>query len=103
MCMLGRFSHVRLLASLRTVAHQVPLSMGFVGKNTAVGCHSLLQEIFLTQVSNPHLCVSPALQVDSLLLSYQGRPYTMYYTAVRKNEKMAFAAIGMDVKIIILK
>ena len=27
----------------------------------------------------------------------------MYYTAIRKNEKMAFAAIGMDVEIIILK
>ena len=27
--MLGRFSHVRLLVTLWTVAHQVPLSMGF--------------------------------------------------------------------------
>ena len=31
------------------------------GKNTAVGCHSLLQGIFLTQESNPHLLTSPAL------------------------------------------
>ena len=28
---------------------------GFPGKNTAVGCHFLLQGIFLTQGSNPHL------------------------------------------------
>ena len=28
-CMLSHFSHVRLLATLWTVAHQVPLSMGF--------------------------------------------------------------------------
>jgi len=27
----------------------------FPGKNTGVGCHALLQGIFLTQVSNPHL------------------------------------------------
>ena len=31
------------------------------GKNTGVGCHALLQGIFLTQDSNPHLN-SPALE-----------------------------------------
>ena len=31
------------------------------GKNTGVGCHGLLQGIFLTQGSNPCLFVSPAL------------------------------------------
>ena len=30
----------------------------FAGKNTGVGCHVLLQGIFLTQGSNLHLCVS---------------------------------------------
>ena len=35
-----------------TVAHQAPLFMWFLGKNTGVGCHSLLQGIFLTQGSN---------------------------------------------------
>ena len=38
-----------------TVAHQVPLVIGFSGKNTGVGCHFLLQGIFLTQGSNPGL------------------------------------------------
>ena len=36
---------------------QASLSMGFLGKNTGVGCHSLLQGIFPTQASNsvlPH-------------------------------------------------
>ena len=42
------------------------------GKNTGVGCHFLLQGIFLTQGSNP---VSPALQADSLPLSHQGSPH----------------------------
>ena len=31
------------------VIYQSPLSMGFSGKNTRVGCHVLLQEVFLTQ------------------------------------------------------
>ena len=35
------------------VAHQAPLSMGFSGKNTGVGCHALPQGIFLTQGLNP--------------------------------------------------
>ena len=30
-------------------------SWDFAGKNTGVGCHSLLQGIFLTQGLNPHL------------------------------------------------
>ena len=31
------------------VAHQAPLFMGFSGKKAGVGCHALLQGIFLTQ------------------------------------------------------
>ena len=31
------------------------------GKNNGVGCHALLQGIFLTQGSNPHLLHLPAL------------------------------------------
>ena len=38
-----------------TVAHQVPLSMGFPQQNTGMGCLSLHQGIFLSQGSNPHL------------------------------------------------
>jgi len=30
------------------------------GKNIGVGCHALLQEIFLAQGSNPQSLVSPA-------------------------------------------
>ena len=41
----------------------------FPGKNTGVGCHFLLQGIFLTQGSNLHLW---HWQVDYLLLSHQG-------------------------------
>ena len=50
------------------VAHEVPLSMGFPRQ---VGCHFLLQGIFLTQVSNPHLLV------DSFTSDCLGSP-TLY-------------------------
>ena len=51
------------------VAHQGLCPRDLPDKNTGVGCHFLLQEIFLTQGSNLHLL---HLQADSLLLSYQG-------------------------------
>ena len=41
--MLSRFSPIRPFATLWTIAHQAPLSMGFSGKNTEVGYHALLQ------------------------------------------------------------
>ena len=37
----------------------------FPGKNTGVGCHFLLQEIFPTQGSNPHLLCLLHWQADS--------------------------------------
>ena len=43
------------LATPWTVALQAPLSMDFPGKNAGVGCHFLLQGIFLTQGSNSGL------------------------------------------------
>ena len=51
--MLSDSSHNRLFAVLWTVAHHVPLSIGFSRKNTGVGCHALLQGIFPTQGLNP--------------------------------------------------
>ena len=43
----------------------------FPGKNTGVGCHFLLQGIFLTQGLNTHLL---HWQVDSLYLCHLGSP-----------------------------
>ena len=40
--------------------------LNFPGKNTGVGCHFLLQGIFLTQGSNPHLLHLLHWQADSL-------------------------------------
>ena len=47
------FSHVRLFVTPcsflpNPVIHQAPLSMGFPGKSTGVGCHFLPQGIFPT-------------------------------------------------------
>ena len=52
---LSHFSHVGLWATLWTVAHQPPLSMGFSSQEYWSGLHGLLQGIFLTQGSNPGL------------------------------------------------
>ena len=48
-------SLVQFLVTPQTVALQAPPSGGCPGENTGVGCHSLLQGIFLTQESNPSL------------------------------------------------
>ena len=45
------------------------------GKNTGVGCHFLLQGIFPTQGSNPHLLY---WQADSLPLSHLGSPFGLF-------------------------
>ena len=54
-CVLSSFSHVRFFATPWTVAHQLLCPWHSPGKNTGVGCHFLLQGIFLTQGSNPGL------------------------------------------------
>ena len=48
------------------------------GKDTGMGCHALLQEIFLTQGSNPRLLCLLHWQVGSLPLAPPGNPY--FYT-----------------------
>ena len=62
-------SYVQLFVTLWTVACQVPLCpWDSPGKNTGVGCHFLLQGIFLIQGLNPRLL---HWQVDSLPRSHQ--------------------------------
>ena len=54
-CML---SHICLFVTPSTIAHQVPLSMGFSSKNIGVGCHSLLQVISQPRDPTHVFCVS---------------------------------------------
>jgi len=65
-----------------TVAHQAPLSMGFSRQEYWMGCHFLLQGIFLTQRANPCLL---HWQVISLPLSHQGSE--TFRTAEMSNRK----------------
>ena len=53
----------------------------FLGKNTGVGCHFLLEGTFPTQVLN--LCLSCVLlwQVDSLPLSHLGSLKELIFSA----------------------
>ena len=50
----SHFSRVQLFVAPWTVARQAPLSMGIL-QARILGCHALLQGIFPTQESNPHL------------------------------------------------
>ena len=70
-CCLFTKSCPTLLQSHRLQTARLFCSQDFPGKNTGVGCHYLLQWIFLTQGSN--LCLLH-WQADSLPLSLQGSP-----------------------------
>ena len=54
-----------------TIAHQAACPWDLPGQSTGMGCHFLIQGIFLTQDRNLHLV---PCQADSLLLSRQGSP-----------------------------
>ena len=60
-----------------TVAHQAPLSVGIPSKKTGVGCHFLLQGIFLIQGSN--LCPLYGRQI-LYPLSHQGSLFIAHLT-----------------------
>ena len=61
-------------ASLRTVACQAPLFMGFSQQETGEACHFLLLGNLLNSEIEPTSPASPALQTDSLLLNHWEAP-----------------------------
>ena len=66
-----KLSCVGIFETPWTLACQPTLSMGFFsGKNTAVGCHFLLQGIFPIQELNLHLLCILHWLMDSLPLSH---------------------------------
>ena len=67
-CMLSCFSRVWFFVTLWTTACQAPLPWNSPGKNTGLGCHFLLQGIFLIQGSNPYFLHLLYWQVDPLPL-----------------------------------
>jgi len=66
-------SRVWLFVTLWIVAHILLSPWNFPDKNTTVSCQFLLQGIFLTQGSNPHILHLLHWQADSLPLSHLGR------------------------------
>ena len=71
-CMRSRFSCVWLFATLQTVACQAPLYGDSPGKNTGVGCHALLQGIFLMQGLN--LGLLHCMQILFCWATGEGKP-----------------------------
>ena len=74
-------SRVQLFAPPWTVAHQAPLSLAFPGQEYGVGCHALLQGIFLTQGSNLGLLHLLYWQADSLSLVPPGSGWFLSISA----------------------
>ena len=77
-----------------TVARQAPPFMGFPRQEYWRGCHFLLQGIFPTQGSNPHLL---RWQASSLPLSHQGSYGKLnrgYYGNSRDNSMWNFTCNG---------
>ena len=72
-------SHVGLSATPWTVAHKAPLSMGFSRQNTGVGCHFLLQGIFL----NHRLICLQHRRGNSLSSEPPGKPHLLEVFAKR--------------------
>ena len=82
-------------------AHHAVCPWDFQGKNTGVGCHSLLQGIFPIQGSNSrllHCKWSPALKAESLSWNHQGSTRVCVYTPKRK-QQVERGAIGREVSI----
>ena len=67
MCVCSQsFSHVQLCNPMDCSSPGTSVNGNFPGKNTRVGCHFLLQGIFLTQGLNSCLLLLLRCQVDSL-------------------------------------
>ena len=62
-----------LISHVHANSHWLLCPRDSPGKNTGVGCHSLLQGTFPTQGSNPHLSVLMHWPVGSFSLAPRGR------------------------------
>ena len=80
-------SGVWLFVTLWTVAHQTPPSMGFSRQEYGVGCHFLLQGMFLTQGLNSCL---PHYSQTLYPLSHQGilSPHTFLCICIMRTFKI---------------
>ena len=72
--MLSHFSCVQLFATIWTVAHQAPLSMGISRQEYWSGLPCPPPEDFLNPRIEPMSLMSLGSQVESLLLAPPGKP-----------------------------
>ena len=77
-------SHVWFFATPWAVAHQTPLSLGFSRQEQWSGLPCPPPGEHPDPGMQPESPASPALQVDSLLLSHQGSPNTVVTGALMK-------------------
>ena len=97
-------SCVQLFETAWTIAYQGPLPMGFSRQDTRMGCHFLLQGIFLTQGSNPGLPHCGQTLYD---LSHQGMetilfglcPLTLRSTPSPGSVRLSWIVVGHMVSI----
>ena len=65
-CITFSFMHACYVTTPWTIAHQFLCPWDFSGKNTEVGCHALIQGLFLTQGLKPCLLSLLRWQASSL-------------------------------------
>ena len=91
MCVLSHYSCVRLSATLWTVALQLFCPWDSPGKNTEVGCHALLQRIFLTQGLKLQICVSWGFCIAGSFLTTEspGNPAGISWNYPKRERELA--------------
>ena len=65
-----------------------------------VGCHFLLQEIFLTQGSNPYLFMSPALAGAFFTTQPPGKPIMYFYPYLQSSFLYTIKHVGFALIVI---
>ena len=94
-CVQSHFNHVQPFMTLGTVACQSPLPWDSLGKNTGVGCHFLLQEIFAIQGSRLHLLCILHWEAGSLPLVPPGKPFMSLLKGKKKDHLSIKPCLGM--------
>ena len=93
------FSRVRLFATLWTIAHQAPPSMGFSRQEYRSGLPFPSPEDLPDPGIKPR---SPTLQADALTSESPGKPNIYILLSHKNNEILSFTAMWMGLQNIML-
>ena len=100
-CVLSHFSHVQLFATLWTVAHQAPLSMGFSWQEYWSGLVFHSPEDLSNPRIEPSSPVSPALQIP-YPLGHLGSPYIHTHVAYLYAHMHMFVCVYMFIWLLLV-